>query len=393
MKEYTYINKAYLGIKEGVVPPTPQYLWLNSKDDRLYKFGDNGWEVINNAPYIVDEFVVRDIISLTNHSTQQLIISRVFLDAMYKGVPIMVKMYRNQGEIVPINVITIGNPSESTQFCFRVEALNKVLEVNCVNETVITGNELLNVTVTHSNLIDWNENDASTPGYIANRTHHLGNKQGPYYMGQRVSLVGTKGTHYFTNYKVLYDGKFYDLPPMKKSGAFTIDNYFRLEFMGYSESGNTSTYTYMSEQLSQSLPSQTFVIYRDVEERNEHKTLDDFFLPEEAKPWKYINATRSSPGFVFCDISDANIGDGDNAIRNKTLYYTSGGTIHINPPTSFNIIEFKIYVGTAHNLIINSKCVWENGTKPQVSPGEEVIYSFLILRGYVYASAKVYRSA
>ena len=53
MKEYTYTNKAYLGIKEGVVPPAPQYLWLNSKDNKLYKFGNNGWVSISGAEFSV----------------------------------------------------------------------------------------------------------------------------------------------------------------------------------------------------------------------------------------------------------------------------------------------------------------------------------------------------
>ena len=48
MKEYTYTNKAYLGIKEGIVPPAPQYLWLNSEDNKLYKFGNTGWEPIRD---------------------------------------------------------------------------------------------------------------------------------------------------------------------------------------------------------------------------------------------------------------------------------------------------------------------------------------------------------
>lgn len=390
MKEYTYTNKAYLGIKEGVVPPAPQYLWLNSKDDRLYKFGDNGWEVTNNAPYIVEEFAVRDLASLAFRTPQQLTISRAFLDAMYKGVPTMVKLYLDQSATVPINVITIGNPNESTRFSFRVGALNSVFEVTCFNETIITDNEFLNVIVTYHNPVDWNENDATVPGYIANRTHHLGYRTSPVQVGQRVSLAGTKGTHYIGNYKLLYDGKFYDLPTATQTQV-NISDYFKIIYNGYSESGKTSTYTFTSQQTSQTLPSQTYVICRDVESEG-HKTLDDFFLPDGAKPWKRVIATTTESGaFIFDDIKDADIAGGVNVIRNKAIYYAnSKGVIIINPLSTTSIFEFKILAGGAQNISINGKYVWENGGKPDTTAANEVIYSFLVLEGKVYASAKVF---
>ena len=391
MKEYTYTNKAYLGIKEGIVPPAPQYLWLNSKDDRLYKFGDNGWEVTNNAPYIVEEFSVKDLASLAFRTPQQLTISRAFLDAMYKGVPTMVKLYLDQSATVPINVITIGNPNDSTQFSFRVGALNSVFEVTCFNDTIITDNEFLNVIVTYHNPVDWNENDNTVPGYIANRTHHLGSIIGPIQIGNRLSLASTKGTHYFSDYKVLYGGKFYDLPPLKTQSAVNIDNYFGLRFVGYSESGNRSIYTFMSEQISQTLPSQTFEIYR-THEGSGHKTLDELYLPDEAKPWKRVIATTTESGaFIFSDINNADIAGGVNVIRNKAIYYAYGkGAISINSPYKDSVLEFKILARGAQNISFSGNYVWENGGKPDTTAANDVIYSFLVLEGKVYASAKVF---
>lgn len=45
MKEYTYVNKKYLGVIEGKVEPSTQYLWLN--DGVLKRFKDGGWEALN----------------------------------------------------------------------------------------------------------------------------------------------------------------------------------------------------------------------------------------------------------------------------------------------------------------------------------------------------------
>lgn len=392
MKEYTYTNKAYLGIKEGVVPPAPQYLWLNSKDNKLYKFGDNGWEVIDNAPYVVEEFTVRDLVSLATRQVQQLTISRAFLDAMYKGLPIMVKMYSNQSATVPINVITIDNPNEGTQFDFRVVALNinSVFEVHCFNETIITDKKFLDVRITYHNTVDWNENDATFPGYIANRTHHLGYRTSPVQVGQRVSLAGTKGTHYIGNYKLLYNGKFYDLPTGTQTQV-DIANYFKVIFNGYSESGKTSTYTFTTSRLSQTLPSQTFIICRDTEKEG-HKTLDEFFLPDGAKPWKQVRATTTESGaFIFSDISNADIAGGVNVIRNKAIYYANNkGAITINIPYSASVLEFKILAGGAQNISFSGKYTWENGGKPDTTAANEVIYSFLVLEGKAYVSAKVF---
>jgi hypothetical protein len=390
MKEYTYTNKSYLGVKEGIVPPAPQYLWLNSKDNRLYKFGDSGWEVTNNAPYVVEEFTARDLAALAPRTNQVLPISRDFLDAMYKGLPIMVKAYPTYNITVPLSVDTISNPSKGTQFIFRVKFNNIEYKVAAAGG-VITDTKVLNAVITAHNPVDWNENDYTTTGYIANRTHHLGSMIGPTHIGDIVRLAGTKGTHYFSDYKVLYNGKFYDLPPKKPQGVVNIDNYFKLIFTGYSESVNTSTYTFMSERISQTLPSQTFEIYR-TNEGSRHKTLDELYLPDEAKPWKKVIATTTESGaFIFSDIKGADIAGGVNVIRNKAIYYANGkGAISISAPYKDSVLEFKILAGGAQNISFSGKYVWENGGKPDTTAANDVIYSFLVLEGKVYASAKVF---
>lgn len=64
MKNITYNNKNYLGIKEGVVPPAPQYLWINSEDNRLYKFGNSGWEPIRDE--VLKGFTAEQIEDILN---------------------------------------------------------------------------------------------------------------------------------------------------------------------------------------------------------------------------------------------------------------------------------------------------------------------------------------
>lgn len=391
MKEYTYTNKAYLGIKEGIVPPAPQYLWLNSKDDRLYKFGDNGWEVTNNAPYIVEEFTIEDILTQSTEYMPQLTISRAFLDAAHKGTPIMIKSSNESIGAIPIIVDIINNPNVGTAIRFKVQFENIKYEVSCFSNGVLIGNKDMEVEIHSYNLVDWNTNEDTDPGYIANRTHHLGYKTATS-VGQRVSVAGTKGTHYIGNYKLLYDGKFYDLP--KTSGStVNIANYFRVIFNGYSESGKISTYTFTTSQLSQTLPSRTFVICRDTEEDG-HKTLDEFYLPDGAKPWKTIAATKHPKEgvYVFKYINDADIANMDNVLRDKVIYQVGSGPISITTNSDISILEFKIMATASNNISINGKCVWENGVLPDTSNAENVIYSFLIVGGKVYASAKVYRT-
>lgn len=64
MKNITYNNKNYLGIKEGVVPPAPQYLWINSEDNKLYKFGNTGWEPIRDE--VLKGFTAEQIEEILN---------------------------------------------------------------------------------------------------------------------------------------------------------------------------------------------------------------------------------------------------------------------------------------------------------------------------------------
>lgn len=612
MKEYTYTNKAYLGIKEGVVPPAPQYLWLNSKDNKLYKFGDGGWEIINNdnlyvadftiedlenlsatnsslninaraliaalndkkaigvlqkeatgddyssmsiasaykqgrtitltvisgsgtiykvsidcgpakdpevedsetgkihggfiqvipienpsfvpfsmdtlngvvdgdrefpfrketimlpflenkplfitaaeskvfgsgfipvsywitkqggdptavdidivynnglyhihwditdditlflnkdtvsyTPfsdvYIVTEFTVDDIVSQSLATSPKLTISRAFLDAAYRGVPIMVRVDPSEAPHVPITVHRINNPNEGTAIRFKVQQENIEYLVSCIYNRALIGDDdvLVDATITSYNLVDWNTNESHITGYIANRTHHLGNRIS-FELGSRFSLENTKGTHYIDNYKLLYDGKLYDLPTVSGVKVF-ISNYFTIIYNGYSESGNTSVYTFTTNPLSMELPSPSFEICRDLEEGG-YKALDEFYLPDGAKPWKYIDAIYHPKGnYMFTDIGGADIADRDNVIRNKIIYGVedNGGGIYIKPSAKASVIEFKIRANGIHSIDIESICVWENGEKPNVSDGDKVIYSFLVLNGMTYASAKVYRA-
>ena len=603
MKEYTYTNKAYLGIKEGVVPPAPQYLWINSEDDKLYKFGDGGWEIINNdnlyvadftiedldglsetipllytnaralisalaagkaigirqgnnesmsiasaykqgisilltvisgsgtiykvhidssgvidpevadnetgrihwglmqvvpteptftpfnmktvvseveggmsrvlrdkviailetnkplfirddlsgvvpasysitkqdenptavdidivynngsyhihwgitddpalylssdtvsyTPfsdvYIVTEFTVDDIGSQSLATSPKLTISRAFLDAAYKGLPIMVRVVPSEASHVPITVHRINNPNEGTAIRFKVQQENIEYLVSCIYNRALIGDDgvLVDATITSYNLVDWDTNDSLYPGYIANRTHHLGSRESVT-IGNRFSLANTKGTHYIDNYKLLYDGKLYDLPT-KQGQRVSISSYFTIIFNGYNESGNISTYTFTSNAISssESLPSQTFEIHKDYEGSG-HKTLDEFYLPDGAKPWKIIEAipqVAEGRAYHFNDISIANIASGDNVIRNKVIYeVANAGIISIGTLLSDSILEFKIIVVGSHQFSIDSKqkVLWENGERPDTSSATLIIYSFLVLNGTTFASAKVY---
>lgn len=243
---------------------------------------------------------------------------------------------------------------------------------------------------------DWNVRDDTSIGYIANRTHHFGwhTASG---VGQRVSVVNAKGTHYVDNYKLLYDGKFYDLPPAKVGSEVNISDYFKIIFYGYSESGNTSTYAFTSQAISETLPSPLFYVCGDFEDRG-YKALDEFYLPDGAKPWKSVNATFStlSEGgnfYVFRDLSKADIANNENVLRNKTIYTIDGITpILIDLTDITSILEFKIKAMGPHNIVFEgTNYIWENGEKPSPSDGDEVIYSFLMVEGKIYASAKVYK--
>lgn len=106
MKEYTYTNKAYLGIKEGIVPPAPQYLWLNSKDDRLYKFGDNGWEPIGDGVYIT-KFDWNSLSYTAAQSNGEIILSKEFFEAAKARKTIVIPLFRGaQTGIIAVYVLT-----------------------------------------------------------------------------------------------------------------------------------------------------------------------------------------------------------------------------------------------------------------------------------------------
>lgn len=276
MKEYTYTNKAYLGIKEGVVPPAPQYLWLNSEDNKLYKFGDGGWEVIDNAPYVVEEFTAKDLASLAFRTNPVLTISRDFLDAMYKGLPIMVKAYSTYNMTVPLSVDTIGNPSNGTQFIFRVKFNNTEYTVTAAGG-VITDTKVLSAVVTARNLVDWNENDYSVTGYIANRTHYP-NIYGTYSPGQRFAISDRESTHNINNYRLLIRGELFKIQEGKidiqKGDATLLYNCVR------EENGNVVIWdlyplTYTGLQANEKITV--------VSKLGNYKALDEFYLPDTVK--------------------------------------------------------------------------------------------------------------
>ena len=107
MKEYTYTNKSYLGIKEGIVPPAPQYLWLNSKDDKLYKFGDNGWEIINednNTLYVAD-FTIQDLNLLSSNPNGTLNVNaKALMQALNNGRAIGVPYHEDDGNTPSMSI-------------------------------------------------------------------------------------------------------------------------------------------------------------------------------------------------------------------------------------------------------------------------------------------------
>ena len=396
MKEYTYTNKSYLGIKEGIVPPAPQYLWLNSKDDKLYKFGNSGWEVTPFSDvYRGNEFTVDDILGQITVPRPKLTISRAFLDAAYNGVLIMVRSDRDSNQWVHITVYRINNPNEETAIRFKVQWENIEYLVSCSYNEVLIGAMAVDAIITSRNLADWNENTPGITGYIANRTHYINHKTKDISIGDRVTLVRMKGTHYLGNYKVLYGGELYDIPPSMETGqTIDISGYFSLRFASYTEASSMSSFHLTSSPSTSELPYSTFTICGDFEGSG-HKVLDEFYLPDGAKPWKTIDAIAhvKTGYYVFKDISSADIADGENVLRNKTIYEVNGGTIAITPNATNHLDEFKIIVHDRHNITIDGKCVWENGVKPNASDGEETIYSFLIIDGVAYASAKVYRIA
>lgn len=363
--------------------------WDITDDPMLYLTQDTVSYTPFSDAYIVSEFTVEDIVDQSTATSQKLTISRAFLDAAYKGALIKVRRVRNDNSHVSITVDRINNPNESTAIRFKVQFENVEYEVECTYDEVLTGGMPVDAIITSYNLVDWNENNISTPGYIANRTHHLGSRES-FVIGSRFSLKVIKGTHYIDNYKLLYDGKLYALPTEPGVKVF-ISNYFTIVFNSYSESGNTSTYTFTSNPLS-SLSSPTFEICRGLEEGG-YKTLDEFYLPDGAKPWKTTRATVNtvSGSYIFKGIDSADIANRDNVIRNKVIYDAYGkGSISITPLSTTSILEFKIIAGGAQDINISNKPLWENGGKPETSATHEVIYSFLILEGKVYVSAKVY---
>lgn len=276
MKEYTYTNKAYLGIKEGIVPPAPQYLWLNSKDDKLYKFGDNGWEVIDNAPYVVEEFTARDLASLANRRNPVLTISRDFLDAMYKGLPIMVKTYPTYNTTVPVIVDTIDNPSSGTQFIFRVKFNNIEYKVAATGG-VITDTRVLYAVITAHNSVDWNENDSSVTGYIANRTHYHNTLEN-FLPGDRISITDTEAIHDLNNYRLLVKGDLFKIQEgyfhIEKDGAYIEFNCYR------SDSGTTVIWQISSDKYSGFEETEYIKV---VSKLGDYKPLDEFYLPDTVK--------------------------------------------------------------------------------------------------------------
>jgi hypothetical protein len=374
-------NNGLFHIHWDLTDDTATSLILNSETVSYTPFSD---------VYIVTEFTTRDIVAQAGNTNPTITVSRAFLDAMYRGIPIMVRTSNHEAATTPITVDTIENPTECSRFQFRIKHFNTEYVVICRELNTITGNKTLSVMVNAYNLADWNEGESSNTGYIANRTHHLGYNTLPINIGQRVSLAYTKGAHYIDNYRLLYDGKFYDLPTVS-SGTVDIANYFRVILNGYSESGNTSTYTFTTSLLSTTPPSKTFEIYCDLEDRG-YKALDEFYLPDGAKPWKSVIATSTEGGaYLFSDINNSAINNGGNLIRNKTIYTIGAGPVEITPYFSTSVIEFKIKASRNHTIGISGKFFWENGAKPDISKADAVIYSFLMLDGIIYASAKVYQ--
>lgn len=374
-------------VSSAVQPNNTNVLWLNNTDKKLYKFSNNGWEVTNNAPYIVDEFTVENLIN-----DSKIVISRNFLDAMYKGVPIMVRKY-GTNVTSPIKVYSINNPSENTQCTFEVTDNNITYRISVISSDVLTSSKVMTHSIRTFNSIDWNENTAKNIGYIANRTHYGGLK-GTVGIGQRISLTGPKLEHYIGNYKLRYNEKFYDLNLLTQVGSsIHISNYLKITLMNYSVSGNTSSYTLISNSIySGTLPSSKIEIYSD-SVGSDLNTLDEFYLPDGAKPWKIITATphTSDSTYKFKAIGSADVSNGENVIRNKVIYNVpTGGSIYIGSPTP-QMLEFKIVAGGNRQINFEGKIFWENGELPQPSSSDEVIYSFLFLNGKTFASAKIYK--
>ena len=345
--------------------------------------------------YIVTEFAVDDVISQPTATKPKLTISRAFLDAAYRGIPIMVKGVNSYLGSIPIKVERIANPDESTSTCFRLQFENIEYEVSCSSSEVLIGAKSVDVEISSYNLIDWNENDVSNPGYIANRTHYIKHKTIDVSIGDSVSLVSIKGTHYLGNYKVLYGGELYDIPPsMATRQTIDISGYFRLQFAGYSESGKMSTFTFLSSILSSEAPYKTFAICGDFEGSG-HKVLDEFYLPDGAKPWKLIDPTShiTSGICTFKDVSTANIADGDNVLRDKAIYKVGNNYVSIHLDISTLPLEFKLIAGPKALIDFNGEYIWENGARPDTTKALEVIYSVLVLDGKAYVSAKVYNIA
>lgn len=329
MKEYTYTNKAYLGIKEGVVPPAPQYLWLNSKDDKLYKFGNNGWEVTNNAPYIVEDFTVGDIITQSAERSPQLTISRPLLDAMYKGVPIMVKATLGQGATMPIDVTSITDPSQYTSFHFNVKRGSIQYNVSG-RGPVLSGNASMKVTVTTYNSVDWNENGSNTTGYIANRTHYL-IAVTTFTPGQRISVAIPLATNDIEDYRIKIGENLYKLPKTINTVKIGDDGKnFDIQLIDISQSDNILMYTYNTSNPT-GFSGEICAIHRWV------RPLDPVYLQNEALTWNYRGyAPVSSLG----GSSRFNTGNTVNQLYNKDLYMINASTVED---------KFSIEIGVEHN--------------------------------------------
>ena len=278
MKEYTYTNKSYLGIKEGIVPPAPQYLWLNSKDDKLYKFGNSGWEVTPFSDvYRGNEFTVDDILGQITVPRPKLTISRAFLDAAYNGVLIIVRSDRGSNQWVSITVDRINNPNEETAIRFKVQWENIEYLVSCSYNEVLIGAMAVDAIITSHNLADWNENTPGITGYIANRTHYP-NIYGTYSPGQRFAISDRESTHNINNYRLLIRGELFKIQEGKidiqKGDATLLYNCVR------EENGNVVIWglyplTYTGLQADEKITV--------VSKLGNYKALDEFYLPDTVK--------------------------------------------------------------------------------------------------------------
>lgn len=125
MKEYTYTNKAYLGIKEGIVPPAPQYLWINSEDNKLYKFGDNGWEIINNNINDGSRYIIRDFTLDNILSGDEIRVTSELADAIKKYRPLAI--YEDGGGLLYNIEAVSAYFSHMTEMIFIINYDNRII--------------------------------------------------------------------------------------------------------------------------------------------------------------------------------------------------------------------------------------------------------------------------